>query len=75
MADLKAPMISSGDPTYTEICQVTVLADTEMAQVNQLLADGWRLVDIGHRPDATVFVMGRSEGRPKARTGFLAPEK
>jgi hypothetical protein len=31
-------------------------------------------VDIGHRPDATVYVLGRVEDKPKHRTGFLAAD-
>jgi hypothetical protein len=48
-----------------------VTQDEQIARVNDLLADGWRIVDIGQRPDSTVYVLGRPEDKPKHRTGFL----
>jgi len=57
---------------FSELRQVTVRADDEIAQVNHLLADGWRLVKIGQRNDATVYVLGRMADKPRHRTGFLA---
>lgn len=74
MADWKGPVVTPGEPKYAELHQVTVSNDEGIDEVNRLLADGWELVDIGHRPDATVYVLGRTEARRKHRTGFLAPK-
>jgi hypothetical protein len=71
MTDVQAPMAMSGERQYTQLCQVTVTQDEQIARVNELLADGWRIVDIGQRPDSTVYVLGRLEDKPKHRTGFL----
>ncbi|MCX7706816.1 MAG: hypothetical protein N2204_02255 [Anaerolineae bacterium] len=62
------------EPGVRQLKQVTVRSDDEVEAVNQLLADGWRLVSIGHRSDATIYVLGREEKRQKPRTGFLHPE-
>jgi len=72
MTDMQTPVAMSGERQYTQLCQVTVMEDEQVARVNDLLADGWRIVDIGHRPDSTVYVLGRLEDKPKHGTGFLA---
>lgn len=72
MTDMQTPIAMPGDRQFTQLCQVTVTDDEQVARVNDLLADGWRIVDIGHRPDATVYVLGRVEDKPKHGTGFLA---
>jgi hypothetical protein len=59
------------DEDMRQLKQVTVKEDAEIETVNQLLADGWRLVTVSHRSDAMVYVLGRSERKQKARTGFL----
>lgn len=64
-------MLPASDPGYRLLRQVTVRADAEVEAVNGLLADGWRLVSVGQRPDATVYVLGRSEEKPRQRAGFL----
>ncbi len=75
MADLPMPVVTSSDQQqFTQLCQITVQHDDEIAAVNQLLADGWRIVHIGQRPAATVFVLGRMEEKQKHRTGFLTAE-
>jgi hypothetical protein len=74
MTDMQTPVAMPGEHHYTQLCQVTVTADEQVARVNELLGDGWRIVDIGHRPDATVYVLGRLEDKPKHRTGFLAAD-
>ena len=74
MADWQSPVVTSGEPRYTELHQITVSDDEGISEVNQLLADGWQLVNIGHRPGTTVYVLGRTEGKPKHRAGFLASE-
>jgi len=74
MTDMQTPVAMSGERQYTQLCQVTVTEDEQTARVNELLADGWRIVDIGHRPDATVYVLGRMEDKPKHRTGFLTSD-
>ena len=74
MTDMQTPMAMSGEREYTQLCQVTVTEDEQVHRVNELLADGWRIVDIGHRSNATVYVLGRLEERPKHRAGFLAAD-
>jgi len=74
MTDMQTPVAMSGERQYTQLCQVTVTEDEQAARVNELLADGWRIVDIGQRPDATVYVLGRMEDKPKHRTGFLTSD-
>jgi hypothetical protein len=74
MADLQTPMVMAGDKTFAQLRQVTVNADEQIENVNQLLADGWRLVSIGYHANATVYVLGRAEDKPKHRPGFLTGE-
>jgi hypothetical protein len=74
MTDMQTPVVTPSERQFTQLCQVTVRDDEEIAGVNQLLSDGWRLIDIGQRPDATVYVLGRMEEKPKHRTGFLTTE-
>lgn len=74
MSDMPTPTVSPDEPGIRQLKQVTVRNDEEIATVNQLLADGWRVVSIGQRPDATVYVLGRDEKKQKPRTGFLHPD-
>ncbi|PKO21817.1 MAG: hypothetical protein CVU38_12550 [Chloroflexi bacterium HGW-Chloroflexi-1] len=67
-------MATPGERDLTQLRQITVASDEEIASVNQLLADGWRLVSIGYRPDGVVYVLGRAEERPRHRAGFLAAD-
>lgn len=71
MPDISAPTISPDEPGFRELKQITVHSDDDIQLVNQLLADGWRLVSIGQRPEATVYVLGRVDKKQKPRTGFL----
>ena len=74
MTEIQTPVAAPGEWDLTQLRQITVVTDEEMTNVNQLLADGWRLVNIGHRPDATVYVLGRAEEKPRHRAGFLVAE-
>ena len=74
MTETYTPTIASREETYTQLRQVTIAQDEQISSINQLLAEGWRLVSIGYRPDATVYVLGRIDEKPKHRTGFLAAE-
>lgn len=74
MNDIQAPIATPGERQYTQLTQVTVTEDEQVTRVNDLLAEGWRIVDIGQRPGATVYVLGRLEDKPKHRTGFLAAD-
>jgi hypothetical protein len=56
---------------FRQLKQVTVHDDEEVSKVNELLADGWRLLSVGQRSDATVYVLGRMEEKQRIRTGFL----
>jgi hypothetical protein len=74
MTDITTPVAAPEERLFTELKQVTVRADDEIAQVNALLVEGWRLVKIGHISDATVYVLGKTEEKKRARTGFLIAE-
>ena len=71
MSDIAVPMAAPDERIFAELKQVTVRADDQIAEVNALLAEGWRLVRIGHINDATVYVLGKTEEKKRARTGFL----
>ncbi len=72
--NVPTPVVSSGERPFTKLAQITVTADDQIAAVNQLLTEGWRLLSIGYRSDATVYVFGWREEKAKPRTGFLAQE-
>lgn len=60
------PMVSS----VAEIKQISVAADEDVSAVNALLADGWKLLHVGHTGQHTVYVLGRPTQTAKRRTGF-----
>jgi hypothetical protein len=74
MEDTQTRTIVTGEPQYAELRQVTVKADEEIAAVNQLVAEGWRLIGIQSRADAVVYVLGRIEKKSKRGTGFLSAD-
>jgi hypothetical protein len=74
MTESATPVVAPDERLFSELKQVTLRADDEIAQVNALLAEGWRLVKIGHISDATVYVLGKTEEKKRARTGFLAAD-
>ena len=53
-----------------EIKQISVVADEDVSAVNALLADGWKLLHVGHTSQHTVYVLGRPSQASKRRTGF-----
>jgi hypothetical protein len=53
-----------------EIRQVSVAADEDVNAVNALLADGWKLLHVGHTNQHTVYVLGKPAQASKRRTGF-----
>ena len=65
------PTVVPGESPFAELRQVTVKADEEITAVNQLITEGWRLVNIGQTSEATVYVLGRMEKKSKRGTGFL----
>ncbi len=65
------PMVPSRDKTIAKLYQVTISNDEEISKVNQLLADGWRVMSIGYHANATVYVLARTEDKPKHRPGFV----
>jgi hypothetical protein len=65
------PMLPSREKTIAQLRQVTIKNDEEIGRVNDLLREGWRVVNIGYQPSATVFVLARTEDKPKHRPGFL----
>ncbi len=70
MTDIPTPTMMR-DSEISQLKQVTVAEDDDISKVNQLLADGWRLLSIGQRAEATVYVLGRTEEKQRTRTGFL----
>jgi hypothetical protein len=71
MSELSTPVAAPAERLFTQLCQVTVTADEQISKVNQLLADGWRLVEVGFRQDTTVYVLGRTDEKPRHRAGFV----
>ncbi len=71
MSDMPTPTVSLDEPGFHQLKQITIRSDDEIEVVNQLLADGWRVMSIGQRSDATVYVLGRADKKQKTRTGFL----
>jgi hypothetical protein len=70
MTDMTTPTIVR-DSDYRQLKQITIREDDDIAKVNELLADGWRVLSIGQRSDATVYTLGRTEEKQRTRTGFL----
>ena len=75
MPEISTPTAVPGERGFTQLRQVTVKSDEEIAAVNGLLADGWRLASIGQRADATVYVLGRTQEKPRRGAGFLGGEQ
>ncbi len=71
MSDIVSATITPTEQGFRQLRQVTVRSDDEVSSVNTLLAEGWRLVSIGHLTDATVYVLSRMEEKQRQRTGFL----
>ncbi len=70
MTDVPTPTVMR-DSEFRQLKQVTIREDDDIARVNELLAEGWRLLSIGQRSDVTVYVLGRTEEKQRIRTGFL----
>ena len=70
----QTPTVVPGEPQFAELRQVTVKTDEEIAAVNQLIAEGWRLISIQSLADAVVYVLGRIEKKSKRATGFLTTD-
>ncbi len=69
--NMQPPMVAvAPEKPFARLRQITVRADEEVEQVNELLADGWRIVSIGFRPDATVYVLGQTQEKRRQRAGF-----
>ena len=70
MSDVPTPTVMR-ELEYRQLKQITIREDDDIAKVNELLADGWHVLSIGQRSDATVYVLGRMDEKPRSRTGFL----
>ncbi len=69
--NMQPPMVAvTPDKPFAKLRQITVRVDEEIEPVNELLADGWRVVSIGFRPDATVYVLGQTQEKRRQRAGF-----
>ncbi len=68
------PMVPSSEKTIAQLRQVTVTADEEISKVNDLLREGWRVMSIGYHREATVYVLARTEDKPRHRPGFVTRE-
>jgi hypothetical protein len=75
MTEMIAPSVALDEAAFSQLRQVTVETDDRIEEVNQLLADGWKLVTIGHTSQATVYVLGRVEEKPHRSTGFVPSER
>ena len=70
-ASMQPPMVeTTPERLFARLRQITVRADEDIETVNGLLSDGWRLISIGYRPDATVYVLGQTDQKRRQRTGF-----
>ena len=74
MADIQPTMVLSGDKAVTQLYQVTIDEDEQISKVNAMLAEGWRLISIGYHSRATVYVLGRTEEKPRHRPGFVSAD-
>ena len=74
MVTIPTAMGPTSEMLFTELRQLTITSDDQIGEVNDLLAQGWRLIDVGYRAEATVYVVGRFEERTRHRAGFLAAE-
>ena len=70
MTEVATPTVMR-DFEFRQLKQITIREDDDIARVNDLLAEGWRVLSIGQRSDATVYVLGRTEEKQHTRTGFL----
>lgn len=71
---IPTPVAPAGERQFSKLTQITVTSDDQITAVNQLLTEGWLLLSIGYRADATVYVLGWREDKPKPRAGFLSQE-
>ena len=74
-ADMETTIAPPDTPTLgkiVEVKQVSIASDEEISAVNDLLADDWKLLHIGHLSQHTVYVLGRMPEKSRRRTGFLA---
>jgi hypothetical protein len=71
MTDVAPTPTVMRDSEFRQLKQITVREDDEISKVNALLTEGWHVLSIGQRSDATVYVLGRKEEKQHARTGFL----
>jgi len=72
MEAITVPTDQFSSANLAEIRQVSLRSDDDIGAVNDLIADGWRLLHIGHLNDRTVYVLGKSAERSRRKTGFLA---
>jgi hypothetical protein len=75
MADMTTPNVSTDELPFKQLRQVTVELDERIEEVNHLLADGWKLITIGYTAQATVYVLGRTEEKPRRGTGFVPNDR
>jgi hypothetical protein len=69
--NMQPPVVAvTPEKPFGKLRQITVHTDEEIEEVNALLSDSWRLVSIGFRPDATVYVLGQMQEKRRQRAGF-----
>lgn len=71
MESITIPVDGTQIGPLAEVKQVSVGADNAVAPVNELLADGWKLLHIGHAGAQTVYVLGKPPAQTKRSTGFV----
>ena len=70
MENITVPADNATSGPLSEIKQISVAADEDVSAVNALLADGWKLLHVGHTSQHTVYVLGKPPQAAKRRTGF-----
>ena len=71
MESITVPVDDTQIGPLAEVRQVAVGTDNDVAPVNELLANGWKLLHIGHAGEHTIYVLGKPPAQPKRSTGFL----
>lgn len=72
MESITVPSKDFGSSEFSELKQISLESDDGIGAVNDLLADGWKLLHIGHLSDRTVYVLGKQAPASQRRAGFLA---
>jgi len=67
---IEVPQQSSAFGSLTEIRQISIAGDEGIDAVNVLLADGWKLLHIGHTSQHSVYVLSKPTQTVRRHAGF-----